>query len=55
MVLDGTWSYWVVWGGTGWYLVELGQYRGVRFGTCWYWVYTLYRAELDGTRSVSGR
>ena len=35
MVLDGTGS---VYGGTGWYLVVLGQYRAVMVGTWWYWV-----------------
>ena len=24
-------------GGTGWYLVELGQHGAVLAGTCWYW------------------
>ena len=27
-----------VWGGTGWYLVELGQYGAELVGTWWYWV-----------------
>ena len=27
-----------VWGGTGWYLVALGQYNFVLFGIKWYWV-----------------
>ena len=38
MVLGSTWWFWVVWGGTGWYLVVLGQYRVVMFVTWWYWV-----------------
>ena len=25
-------------GGTGWYLVKLGQYRALQVGTRWYWV-----------------
>ena len=35
MVLGGTGS---VGGGTGWYLVVLGQYRSVLIDTWWYWV-----------------
>ena len=27
-----------VWGGSGWYLVELGFNRAVLVGTWWYWV-----------------
>ena len=27
-----------VWGGTGWYLVVLGQYGAVLLGIKWYWV-----------------
>ena len=38
MVLGSTWWFWVVGGGTGWYLVVLGQYRVVMFVTWWYWV-----------------
>ena len=26
-----------MWGGTGWYLVILGQYNLVLFGIKWYW------------------
>ena len=35
MIHDGTGS---VKGGTGWYLVVLGQYGAVLVGTLWYWV-----------------
>ena len=35
MIYDGTGS---VWGGTGWYLVVLGQYRAVRVDILCYWV-----------------
>ena len=35
MINDGTRS---VEGGTGWYLVVLGQYRAVRFEISCYWV-----------------
>ena len=35
MIYDGTRS---VEGGTGWYLVVLGQYRAVRFEISCYWV-----------------
>ena len=32
------WGNWSVWGGNGWYLVLLGQYRAVLVVTRWYWV-----------------
>ena len=35
MIYDGTGK---VEGGTGWYLVVLGQYNSVLFGMKWYWV-----------------
>ena len=35
MTFDGTG---LVWGGTGWYFVVLGQYRAVLVGTWYYWV-----------------
>ena len=35
MIFDGTES---VEGGTGWYLVVLGQYNLVLLGIKWYWV-----------------
>ena len=35
LIHDGTGS---VWGCTGWYLVELGQYGAVLIGIWWYWV-----------------
>ena len=52
LVLVDTWWYWVsmkrywlifdgtgsVEGGTGWYLVVLGQWEAVLVGTWWYWV-----------------
>ena len=52
MVLGGTGS---VGGGTGWYLVVLGQYRSVLIDTWWYWV-NMERDWLihDGTWSVEG-
>ena len=34
LVLGGTWS---LWGGTGWYMVVLGQYNLVLIGIKWYW------------------
>ena len=39
--------------GTGWYLVVLGQYRGVLVDTWWYWVSIgRYWLTLGGTGSV---
>ena len=52
LALVNTWWYWVsmkrywliydgtgsVEGGTGWYLVVLGQWEAVLVGTWWYWV-----------------
>ena len=35
LIYDGTGS---VEGGTGWYLVVLGQWEAVLVGTWWYWV-----------------
>ena len=35
MVLGGAWS---VLGGTGWFVVVMGQYGAVLVGTWWYWV-----------------
>ena len=69
MVLVGTWWYWVsgrrywlvlggtgsVGGGTGWYLVVLGQYRSVLIDTWWYWVnMERYWLIYDGTGSAEG-
>ena len=52
MVLGGTGS---VEGGTGWYLVVLGQYRSVLIDT-WYYCVTMERYWLiyDGTGSAEG-
>ena len=52
MIYNGTGS---VEGGTGWYLVVLGQYRAVLVDISWHWV-TLgrYWLELGGTGSVEG-
>ena len=35
MIYDGAVS---VQGGTGWYLMVLGQWKAVLVGTWWYWV-----------------
>ena len=44
-----------VWGSTGWYLVELGQYWAVVAGALWYWVSMgRYWLVLGGTGSVLG-
>ena len=52
MVLGGTGS---VGGGTGWYLVILGQYRSVLIDTWWYWVnMERYWLIYDGTGSAEG-
>ena len=67
LVLVDTWWYWVsmkrywliydgtgsVEGGTGWYLVVLGQWEAVLVGTWWYWVSRRrYWLVLGGTGSV---
>ena len=50
MIHDGTGS---VEGGTGWYLMVLGQWKAVMVGTWWYWVSRRwYWLVLGGTRSV---
>ena len=75
-VLVGLWWYWVsarldwlvfggtgsVWGGTGWYLVILGQYNLVLLGTKWYWVgighlclYLLKKVEIWLGVTIAGR
>ena len=42
-------------GGTGWYLVVLGQYRSVLIDTLWYWVnMERYWLIYDGTGSAEG-
>ena len=52
MVLDGTGS---VKGGTGLYLVALGQERAVLIDTEWYWVSKgRYWLVVGGTGSVKG-
>ena len=51
-MLGGTGS---VWGGTGWYVVVLGQYGAVLAGTWRYWVsITWYCLVLSGTGLVHG-
>ena len=50
LIHDGTGS---VEGGTGYYLVALGQYGAVLVGTCWNWVsITWYCLVLIVTRLV---
>ena len=52
MIYDGAVS---VQGGTGWYLMVLGQWKAVLVGTWWYWVsMERYWLVLDGTGSVEG-
>ena len=42
-------------GGTGWYLMVLGQYEAVLVGTWWYWVtMEQYWLIYDGIWSVQG-
>ena len=61
-VLVGTWWYWVsterfwlVLGGTGWYLVVLGQHGAVLVGFWWYLVSMgPYWLVLSGTGLVMG-
>ena len=70
LVLVDTWWYWVsmkrywliydgtgsVEGGTGGYLVVLGQWEAVLVGTWWYWVSRRqYWLVLGGTGSVVGQ
>ena len=52
MIYDGAVS---VQGGTGWYLMVLGQYEAVLVGTWWYWVtMEQYWLIYDGIWSVQG-
>ena len=52
MIHDGTGS---VYGGSGWYLVVLGQYRLVLIDTWWYWVnMERYWLIYNGTGSAEG-
>ena len=52
LIYDGAVS---VEGGTGWYLMVLGQYGAVLVGTWWYWVgMEQYWLIHDGTGSVEG-
>ena len=51
-----------VWGGTGWYLVVLGQYNLVLLGIKWYWVgigllclYVLKKVEIWLDVTIAGR
>ena len=59
MIYDGTGS---VEGGTGWYLVVLGQYKSVLLGFKWYWVsigllcqYILNNTEIWSDVTIVGR
>ena len=59
MIYDGTES---VEGGTGWYLVVLGQYNLVMLGIRWYWVsrgllclYILKKVEIWLGVTIAGR
>ena len=59
MIYDGTES---VEGGTGWYLVVLGQYNLVLLGFKWYWVgigllclYRLKKVEIWSGVTIAGR
>ena len=59
MIYDGTGS---VEGGTGWYLVVLGQYNLVLLGIKWYWVsivllclYILKNMEIWSDVTIAGR
>ena len=50
LIYDGTGS---VEGGTGWYLVVLGQCRPLLVGTWWFWVsIRRYWLVLGGTESL---
>ena len=52
LIYDGTGS---VEGGTGWYLVVMGQWEAVLVGTWWYWVSRRqYCSVLGGTGSEEG-
>ena len=52
MVFGGTGS---VGGGTGWYLVVLGQWEAALVGTWWYWVSRRqYWLVLGGTGPIEG-
>ena len=52
LIYDGTGS---VEGGTGWYLVVLGQWEAVLVGTLWYWFSRRrYCSVLGGTGSEEG-
>ena len=52
MVLDGAVS---VEGGTGWYLIVLGQWKAVLVVSWWYWVSEKwYWLIYDGALSVQG-
>jgi len=51
-----------VWGGTGWYLVVLGQYNLVLLSIKWYWVgiwllclYVLKKVEIWSDVTIAGR
>ena len=51
-----------MWGGTGWYLVVLGQYNLVLLGIKWYWVgigllclYVLKKVEIWLDVTIAGR
>ena len=59
MIYDGTES---VEGGTGWYLVVLGQYNLVLLGIKWYWIsigflclYILKKVEIWTGVTIAGQ
>ena len=59
MVISDTES---IWGGTGWYLVVIGQYDLVLLGIKWYWVsirllclYILKKVEIWSDVTIAGR
>ena len=64
LIHDDIWRYWLVfggdvsvWGGTGWYLVVLGQYNLVLLGIRWYWfsMYILKKVEIWSDVTIAGR
>ena len=69
LIHDNTGRYWLVfggagsvWGGTGWYLVVLGQYNLVLLGIKWNWVstrllclYILKKVEIWSDVTIAGR
>ena len=69
LIHDNTGRYWLVfggdgsvWGGTGWYLVVLGQYNLVLLGIKWNWVstrllclYILKKVEIWSDVTIAGQ